>query len=53
MEQSIKEALSGELPVVTTEYLEDLTKQMVNVFFNEVAIKMRVIGLKLHQRLLP
>jgi len=38
---AIKETLSGKLPVVETEYLDDLSEQMRSVLFEQVAAKMR------------
>ncbi len=36
MHQAIREALSGELPSVTTDYLSDLTDKMRVILFNKV-----------------
>ena len=41
IKQAIKETLSGKLPVVETDYLDDLSGQMRNVLFQQVAEKMR------------
>jgi len=41
IKQAIKETLSGKLPVVETDYLDDLSDQMRNVLFQQVAEKMR------------
>ena len=39
--QAIKETLSGKLPVVETDYLDDLSDQMRNVLFEQIAEKMK------------
>jgi len=41
MKQAIQETLSGELPVITTDYMDDLTNQMRDVLFREVSVKMK------------
>jgi hypothetical protein len=41
MKQAIKESLSGELPVLSTDYLSDLTNKMRDVLYRQVYEKMK------------